>query len=106
MNHCIDRDGYRLDREYIVGENRPIGLRVSDRNNDSFVITEALYRVIDKNRTVITEGNCDIDNEEHTVMFYFHPSTEGTYTIKFKVTVPPVIRKLYLTAKVKEDGDG
>ncbi|MCR5781710.1 MAG: hypothetical protein K6G90_03125 [Clostridia bacterium] len=103
--NCICKGRYNLPEPYVVGENRPITIQVTDSEADIFTITEALYQVVDKNRNVTAAGACVIDNEKHTVTFMFNPHEAGTYTIEFEITVPPVVRIIDLVARVREQAE-
>lgn len=103
---CVCKGEFRLGEIYVVGENRPITLRASDKNTASFAITDAEYRIKDRNKEIVASGRCEIDNTEHTMMFYFNPQTAGTYTITFIVTIPPIVRKIDLVVRVRAEGEG
>lgn len=105
MDNCVNKGVFRLKEEYVVGENRPVKLRVSDKLTATFEITEATYQVINRRGEIVTQGRCEIDNGEHTVMFYFNPTSPGSFTLEFEITVPPTIRIIDLTANVRKQGE-
>ncbi len=105
MDNCINKGAFRLEGTYVVGENRPVKLRVSDRCTATFAITDATYQVIDKRHEIVTQGRCEIDNDNHTVMFYFNPASAGEFTLEFEITIPPIVRIIDLVAKVRKQGE-
>ena len=106
MDNCLCKGEFLLDDIYVVGENRPIKIRVSDKDTASFTISDAEYQVLNNNKEVVASGKCETDNNEHTVMFFFQPRTSGQHTIIFKITIPPIVRIIDLIARVRSQGEG
>ncbi len=96
MSCCFDSDYYTMT----VGETDKLDFTaVSSNANDAFIITEASYRLIDKNDIVAVEGKCEID--ERNLSLILSPTKAGTYKLIITWTAPPETKKKILTIVVR-----
>ncbi len=86
-----------LQRNYILGERKPIKLRATSCDGEPVIITSALYRLY-RGDTLLTAFPCDIRGPEITAMI--EPPAVGDYILEIEYTIAPEVRKVRVFIRV------
>lgn len=84
--------------QFYSGEVKTITATVMPRNpNDTVVISEAVYELIDSRKNTVEKGTCETDKNEISLLLGI--DTEGLYTLKITVKIgkETVIQKAGVT---------
>ena len=81
-----------------IGEVRKIGIEVSSRLGQDFIIESADYVITDENGTEVTRGYPSIDG--HKIVALFTAAEAGRFECEFTFRIGPEILKNKINIKV------
>lgn len=85
---------------FILGEKKEVKIKITSINNDPFTIRNPVYKLINENDEIETNGTCEVNESEVGVLI--QPKEIGSYTLDFTYEIANEVLKSKVSITVGE----